>query len=59
MIIVTYFNLMKVGKEENFGRSKSDGVFLDVLPFSDWVLGPMIYYVTLTRSLVMGQFFSS
>ena len=57
-ITATYFNLMKVGKEETFGGSKADGVFLDVFPYSDWILGPVISSVTLTCSLIIGQFFS-
>ena len=57
-ITVTYFNLMKVGKEETFGGSTADGVFLDVLPCSDWMLGPRISSDALTRSLVMGHLFS-
>ena len=58
-ITMIYFNLMKVGKEETFGGPTSDGVFLDVLPCSDWMLGPRISSSVLTFSLFMGQFFSS
>ena len=58
-VIIIYFDLMKVGKEENFGGLTADGVFLSVLPCSYWILGPRIYYSTLTSSLVMGQFFIS
>ena len=58
-IIVTYFNLMKVVKEETFGGSTAYGVFLDVLPCSNWMLGPRISSATLTCSLVMGQKISS
>ena len=57
-ITMTYFNLMKVGKEETFGVSIDDGVFLGVLPCSYWMLGTRISSVTLTCSLVMVQFFS-
>ena len=57
-ITMTYFNLMKVGKEETFGGSTADGVFLDVLPCSDWMYGPRISSATLTYSLVMGKLFS-
>ena len=58
-IIVTYFNLMKVVKEETFGGSTANDVFLDVLTCSDWMLGPRISSDTLTCSLVIGQLFSS
>ena len=55
MITVTYFNLMKVGKEETFGGSTADGVFLDVLPFSDWMLGPRISSAPLHVPLLWGS----
>ena len=58
-IIMIYFNLMKVGKEENFSGSIADVVFLGVLPCSDWMLDPRISYATFTYSLVIGQLFSS
>ena len=58
-ITMEYFNLMKFGKEETFGGPTADGVFLGVLPCSDWMLGPRISYATLTYSLVMEQFLSS
>ena len=57
-ITVIYFNLMKVGKEDIFCGLAADGVFLGVLPCSDWMLGPKISYAALTYYLVMGKFFS-
>ena len=54
-----YLDLIKVGKEDNFCGLTADGVFLCVLPCSDWMLGPRISSATLTSYLVMGQFFSS
>ena len=55
-ITMTYFNLMKVGKEETFGGSTADDVFLDFLPCIYWMLGERMSSATLTCSLIMGQF---
>ena len=59
IITMTYFNFIKVGKEDTFGVSTDDDVLLGVLPCIDWKLGPRISSVTLKCSLVMGQFFIS
>ena len=45
-VIMIYFDLMKVGKEEKFGGLTADGAFLGVLPCSDWMLGPRICSAT-------------
>ena len=58
-ITMTYFNLMKVGKEETVCLFTADSLLLYVLPCSDCMLGPKLSSFTLTCYLVMWQFFSS
>ena len=42
-VLMIYFNLLEIGKYYTYGGSKSDGVFLGVLPCSDWMLGPYLF----------------